>query len=238
MRTITSAQFVSSVNKIWSRSPAQYKSGKSGDFVNGICLCDCIGLGIGAIRDAGSQWTGTHGSNYSFRYEMQSTFQIKSTSQLKIGMCVYKARQPGQAYYNLPSRYAKHPDQRDYYHIGYVVSTNPLRIKHCTTPGDFVQDTKLGKWKFAGYFKCVQPVSINTANKPLNNTVSTWYVVGEGKLNMRYGPSSKYKRIQYLDPGDKVSIITDRPTKQGWVYVLANGKKGYVMSKFISTTPA
>lgn len=94
--------------------------------------CDCIGLIIGALRLAGSKWKWTHGSNYAMRYRMKNTYRIENKNQLQVDQLVYKAHDPGESGYALPEKYAKHADQRDYYHVGVVESVTPLTIVHCT----------------------------------------------------------------------------------------------------------
>lgn len=136
--------FIAQVEAIAQASPV-YRLG--GDGSDGTC--DCIGLVIGAIRQAGGAWMGTHGSNYAARYEMRELLPVTDAGELCLGDVVYKARTPGQAGYALPERYKNDPDQRDYYHVGVVTATSPLEITHCTGPG-IVRDTKLGKWTYRG----------------------------------------------------------------------------------------
>lgn len=141
--------FIAQVEAIAQASPV-YRLG--GDGSDGTC--DCIGLVIGAIRQAGGAWMGTHGSNYAARYEMRELLPVTDAGELCLGDVVYKARTPGQAGYALPERYKNDPDQRDYYHVGVVTATSPLEITHCTGPG-IVRDTKLGKWVYRGRLKKV-----------------------------------------------------------------------------------
>lgn len=68
-----------------------------------------------------------------------------------LGNLVFKAREPGEDKYDLPSSYKNHPDQRDYYHVGVVTSIDPLVISHCTgVPGGIKKDNKLGAWHYTG----------------------------------------------------------------------------------------
>lgn len=113
--------------------------------------CDCIGLIIGAIRLKGGSWTGTHGSNYAARYEMNSFSEIPSVDSLRYGDIVYKHYKPSDSGYALPSRYDDHEDQNDYYHVGVVTSVDPLEITHCTTvSGGIKRDSSLGAWSHFG----------------------------------------------------------------------------------------
>ena len=138
------------VGEIIDSNPV-YKSGGDGRAGE----CDCIGLIIGAIRRAGGEWRGTHGSNYAARNEMQS---LESSPRLEIGMAMYKYYAPGEAGWNLPAAYANHPDQNDYYHVGTVLSVSPLKIAHCTSwsGGNGIKiDTVIGKWRKGGRLKKV-----------------------------------------------------------------------------------
>ena len=139
------------VDEIIDSKPV-YKSGGDGRAGE----CDCIGLIIGAIRRAGGEWRGTHGSNYAARNEMQS---LESSPRLESGTVMYKDYAPGEAKgWNLPAAYANHPDQNDYYHVGTVLSVSPLKIAHCTSwsGGSGIKiDTVIGKWRKGGRLKKV-----------------------------------------------------------------------------------
>ena len=94
---ITLDKFMRGVDEIVNSKPV-YKSGGDGRAGE----CDCIGLIIGAIRRAGGEWRGTHGSNYAARNEMQT---LESPPRLEVGAAVYKYHEPGQAGWNLPAAY-------------------------------------------------------------------------------------------------------------------------------------
>lgn len=147
---ITLIKFLAGLNAIIDSQPS-YKLGQDGR----SGLCDCIGLIIGAIRRAGGEWRGTHGSNYAARNEMQT---LESSPCLEIGTVMYKYYAPGEAGWNLPAAYANHPDQNDYYHVGVVLSVSPLKIAHCTSwsGGSGIKiDTVIGKWRRGGRLKKV-----------------------------------------------------------------------------------
>lgn len=80
--------------------------------------------------------------------------KINDVNDLQIGDIVFKAYEPGDSGYDLPSRYKNggtyyDGDLKDYYHVGVVTSVRPLHITHMTTPTVKV-DTKLGKWGYYG----------------------------------------------------------------------------------------
>ena len=109
--------------------------------------CDCIGLIIGALMRLGLKWDGIHGSNYAARKQTLGLKKIGSVSELSLGDYVYKARPPGHAKYDLPSRYKPNGsyyngDMNDYYHVGVVTSVSPFEITHMTSP-TAKKDTRL-----------------------------------------------------------------------------------------------
>lgn len=160
---ITVERFIQEAFKIQSKKPI-YKPGGSGD--GGTC--DCIGLLIGAVRNGGGKYSGIHGSNYAMR---KATTEVQSTSSgnLYVGAAIYKGKFPGESSYDLPGRYREggsyyNGDLVDYYHVGIVISTNPLQIMHCTKTSKvdgITIDTKLGNWKWFGRFADVQYTSGN-----------------------------------------------------------------------------
>lgn len=84
--TVNVKKFLTEVEAIASEEPA-YKLGHYGQ--DG--LCDCIGLIIGAIRRAGGEWRGTHGSNYAARKEVVALHPIYGSGELQPGEVVFKA---------------------------------------------------------------------------------------------------------------------------------------------------
>ena len=150
--SVTLSAFMTGLEEIAAASPSYRKGGSGKDGT-----CDCIGLIIGALRRAGENWSGLHGSNYAARSEIHSLAPIQRRSDLKIGELVFKAYSPGASGYNLPKRYMEgggsaNGDLWDYYHVGVVMSSNPLRILHMSTKG-IQTDSKLGQWEFHGWCK-------------------------------------------------------------------------------------
>ena len=214
-------KFLTRVEEIAAEGPG-YQHGHSGD----DHLCDCIGLVIGAIRRAGGQWRGTHGTNYAARAEMKYLKPISTTGDLKVGEVVYKSYEPGVGGYNLPARYERGGDgytgdMRDYYHIGVVISVNPLRIRHMTTPKPRM-DTAIGKWSWHGWLKKISE----------GGSMKVTYqakVIG-GALNLRSGPSKSDERIDQIPDGTIVTVTEDLA---GWSKVIFDGREGYVASMYL-----
>lgn len=211
------------VDEIIDSKPV-YKSGGDGRAGE----CDCIGLIIGAIRRAGGEWRGTHGSNYAARNEMQS---LESSPRLEIGMAMYKYYAPGEAGWNLPAAYKNHPDQNDYYHVGTVLSVSPLKIAHCTSwsGGSGIKiDTLLGAWKYGGRLKGLSydseviPMDKARVDAPSGRTV-----------RMRANPADNATIIANVPIGVDVEVLDKRP---GWWQIRHAGKTGWMMDKYLDGT--
>ena len=214
--------FLAEVETIAAEEPA-YQKGHDGH--DG--LCDCIGLIIGAIRRAGGEWRGLHGSNYAARSEMQELLPIGSAGELAPGEVVYKAYEPNQGGYNLSKRYNKSRDRRDYYHIGVVVSTNPLMIRHMTAPKPRM-DTKLGKWGYHGRLKKVD-------YKSEGGQILDRIIIQGGDtaypIKMRAAASDKADVIDKIPQGSEAVLLS---TGGVFSQIAWGGQSGYVMTKFIT----
>lgn len=146
----TVEKYVGKCQEVVDAKPAYVKNKSN------LSECDCIGMDKYAFQECGVSFSSS-GTNYSARKQVDNFRKINGTSDLQIGDAVFKAREPGEAYYDLPARYQPggadyNGDLRDYYHIGTVKSVYPLRIIHMTDP-TAKTDEKLGKWKYAGSWK-------------------------------------------------------------------------------------
>ena len=201
--------------------------------------CDCIGLIIGAIRRAGGEWRGTHGSNYAARNEMQS---LESSPRLEIGTVMYKYYAPGEVGWNLPAAYKNHPDQNDYYHVGTVLSVSPLKIAHCTSwsGGSGIKiDTVIGKWRKGGRLK---KVDYTDATEPTelpqeggDTVIGYINLPATSNVFHRIKPSADAGWFGRINGGERVEIVSDSGE---WTRVKYGGHDGYVQSKFITADPA
>ena len=219
--------FLKSADQIVAENPS-YQLGHDGSDGK----CDCIGLIIGAIRRAGGTWSGTHGTNYAARNEMEYLLPVTDVSDLNVGEIVFKAAKPGQNNYNLPSRYDGDPDKNDYYHVGVVRSVSPLKIVHCTGPG-IVTDTKLGKWNYRGK---LTKVSLEEGEEPMSVINTATVVADSGNtVRMRATPSTK-ERIYWDVPVGTVVPVSGH--QDGWSRVAYNGRAGWMMDKYLFAASA
>ena len=189
--------------------------------------CDCIGLIIGAVRLAGGEWRGTHGSNWAARNAIKGLSRITGAKDLFLGEIVFKAKEPGESGYELPDKYKDSPDRRDYYHVGVVTSLNPLCITHCTSvEGGIKRDNTLGKWNWGGELKYVNygGVDMDVLYKA---TVSA---SNGAPVRMRQQPSVTSKELASIPVGTVVDVLDEL---DGWSQISYGGRDGYMMGKFL-----
>lgn len=211
-------EFVEKVLEIDSEKP-EYRLG--GDGSDGTC--DCVGLCIGAMRRGGIAYNNLHGTNWAARNEAVELWEISIVSELRVGDSVLKAREPGDSGYDLPERYANDRDKRDYYHIGVVVSVNPLKIVHCTTPTTKT-DTTLGRWRFAFLWKQLSEVEM----KPMYKAEVR---LKESKvLHIRSGPGTNSTVVGKIPNGAKCEVLAENNT---WSFVRYEGISGYSASAYL-----
>ncbi len=191
--------------------------------------CDCIGQIVGAVRLAGLKWPWTHGSNYAARYRTNDQHYVGKASEQELGNLVYKARSPGEEKYDLPSTYNKHPDQKDYYHVGVVTNINPLIITHCTSvEGGIKRDNNLGAWHYAGSLNqidgkggSVMPVDYLAVVKAESGTT----------VNLRQNPSTKASVQKTVRVGTTVEVVEEY--NDDWAKIKTDDVAGYMMRKFL-----
>ena len=217
---VTMESFLRGVDAIAEEKPT-YRLGHDGS--DGTC--DCIGLIIGAIRRAGGEWNGTHGSNWTARNAMDTLHAVADPGDLQVGQVVFKAAEPGQSGYNLPDRYKGDADTRDYYHVGVVRSVSPLDIVHCTGPG-IVHDNKLGKWNYAGWLRMVSLGNDEGEATGMQTAVVT--AESGSTVNLRKTP---HGALEDRVPVGSTAQVLD--TMDGWARITVSGKTGWMDMKYL-----
>lgn len=132
--------------------------------------------------------------------------RITSVDELRVGDNVLKAYEPGELGYALPDRYKNDEDQRDYYHMGIVVSVNPLVILHCTTP-TAKTDKALGRWKYAFCWK-----QLTDEEQTMSEIYKAVVTTKRDTLTMRNAPE-----------GDKIGRL---PRGAAWASWLSDRRDG------------
>lgn len=232
---MTITDFLTKVREIASERPA-YRLGRDGS--DG--LCDCIGLIIGAIRRNGIKYTETHGSNWFARHYTSSLMCVTDADDLSLGDIVYKARTPGAAKYDLPSRYDKDPDKYDYYHVGVVTGVNPLEITHCTSSGSvdgITTDGKLGEkdgsWSYKGQLTLIDQITEEDA--PMAGTTGIVTAANGKPVNMRKSPSTQSALVDRVPVGAQVTVNS---YDDSWAQIAYRGATGYMMTKYLEISAA
>lgn len=222
---MTIENFLEKVACIASLAPTYALGGTGADGT-----CDCIGLIIGAVDRNGVSWDGMHGSNWWARYFTADLRQIPDASVLRAGDLVYKARSAGESGYDLPSRYAKHPDQLDYYHVGVVTSTDPLEITHCTSGGGangIVVDTRLGNWGYYGHLTLIDDAMGDAMSDVKTATVTA----DNGKpVNLRKAPTVSGALVDRIAVG---TVVVVESVSNGWAKIVAAGRRGYMSTDYL-----
>lgn len=224
---ISDKTFLTKIEEIAAEEPSYRLGGYGSDGT-----CDCIGLIIGAIRRAGGNWPHTHGSNYAARNQVTELKRITKASDLEVGEAVFKALEPGDEKYALPASYASDPDKHDYNHVGVVLSVEPLRIRHMTSPRPKI-DTSLGKWKYHGWLK---KISRNGEERPTEGGMPMGeliYISGgnpAAPINMRSGNSTSNKILKEIPQGSEAELLD---FGEKWSKIRYKGTEGYVSSVFV-----
>ena len=230
----TREKFVARCEDIVKAKP-KYQLGAS-DLNN----CDCIGMVKYGLRKNGVTLT-TSGTNWTMRHQVTNVRNIRSSGDLKFGDVVFKAKNPGDEGYNLPTKYrvngsSYNGDLKDYCHIGVVKSVSPLKIIHMTSP-TAKTDTTIGKWKRAA---CLKSRYISDSPAPTHEPepkptptedTATVYAETGRYVKMRREPSTKCGLYEEVPIGATVKIVE---FGYEWTKIDYGSRKGwYMMTKFL-----
>ena len=177
---------------------------------------DCAGAFVWAYRQFGESIY--HGSNRIARSYVKELLPI---SRVKPGMAVFKARKPGQQYYDLPAEYRQggaryNGDLNDYYHIGLADGEYVLNAQSAKT--GFVR-SKIQGWACCGELKAVTYSEENMRRQ-----------VTGGKLNLRKSASQAAAIITQIPDGATVTVLEYGET---WCQVAYEGRTGWCMTKYL-----
>ena len=231
MKKISVASFLHGLYSIYEEQP-KYDKGCDGS--NG--KCDCIGMGRGALKREGVEDVkGMNGTNYAARHTILDMQKIKKMEQLRVGDVVLKVRDKDDASMPLPDQYRKSGNdysqkwgETNFTHIGYVVSVNPLRIMHMTSPTAKI-DTGLGNWTYFGRLPWVDYKN----EQETEDLVAGWATVVAEKgstVKMRAKPSTLCRLYWEVPVGAQVVLMEKGDT---WSEIIYAGQSGYMMTKFL-----
>lgn len=193
---------------------------------------DCSGALVYVFRKYGRGIY--HGSNRIARVEVDELLPI---SQAKPGMVAFKARNPGDAKYALPSAYKSggkncNGDLRDFYHVG-VVGQNGKVLNAQSSSTGFVE-SPIKTWTCVGYLKQVDYGDIQEDNMT-NDSIDILYtaeVIAESgsTVRMRSKPLKNAPIVANVKVGTQANILE---ATSDWCQIEVDGKHGYMMSKFL-----
>ena len=183
---------------------------------------DCSGLFVKMYRDQNASIY--HGSNRIFRQYCSETGKLTNVSQLQPGMAVFKWKD------QQPKGYSD--NLGDFSHIGFVVSSNPLKIIHASSAvGCVTTDTKIGKWAYWGKLKDVLYDSENKSEDEGGDIMTAIVYAENGNpVKMRAKPSTASNTYWEVPHNTTVTVSERGDT---WSKIEYNGRTGYMMSKFL-----
>lgn len=192
---------------------------------------DCAGAFVYAYRQHGLSIY--QGSNRMARTEV---LELLPVSAAKPGMMAFKAREPGDKYYDLPDGYkpgGKHydGDLRDWHHVG-LVDEDPRYVLNARSTADgFVRSRISDGWDAVGFAKQID-YSKNDDTEGLEMTGQMATVVAQqGKdVNMRAEPTRKAAVLVKVPIGARIEASD---VQDEWARVVYNGRRGYMMTKFL-----
>jgi len=206
-----------------------YKLGQSG--TNALRQIDCSGAFVRAYRLHNKVIY--HGSNTIYRkYCGEGGLIGGDVSKLEIATAVFKHRLDGKE----PAQYSR-DGIGNLYHIGLVVSVNPLRIIHSTSPVAKV-DFALGGWSRyrrlyeVDYFSLVQPPSGGGNVDPGAGLATVWATSGT-TVKMRALPSRTCSLYWDVPVG---AVVQLHNISDGWGKITHNRRIGYMMEQFLMST--
>lgn len=225
---MTTEAFLASVRTLAAEKPV-YRTGGTG--ADGTC--DCVGLVMGAVSRLQPVRYPLHSSNYFARRETDALTPL-AAAQLQPGMLLYKARQDNGS---LHARYRQggqyhNGDPLDYYHMGVLLTAEPICIVHCTSGGGvngIAYDTALDGWTHAGRLR-----TLDSSEEAAAGTAAV--CTPDGKpLKLRPTPDTAKPYIAKLPHGDTVTLLAEA---DGWAKVRWQQHTGYCMSRYLLRQPA
>lgn len=199
---------------------------------------DCSGAFVYAYKQYGKNIY--HGSNRIARVE---AVQLLPISEAKPGMAAFKARNPGDSRYNLPSSYKKgakyyNGDLRDFYHIGLVSERGTVLNAQSSATG-FVE-SKIDSWTCVAYLKQVDygddAVDDSTENSTedtstAKESIPAVVTAESGKtVNLRATGSLKGMILERVPVGTTVEILDET---DDWALVNSGKYIGFMRTTFL-----
>lgn len=226
-----------SSGQLWTQTAQDKKAStdpgvaKYGQQWVGHRVADCSGAFVYSYRQHGLSIY--HGSN---RIAREYVIELLPPSYAKPGMAAFKAYNPGDKYYDLPSEYKPgsahyNGDLLDYYHIG-LVDDDPAYVINAASTKSGIKHSKLADgWCAVGYLKAVNYNSEENSMEAKQMIVTA----ESGKtVNMRQGPGKRYPVVCAVPIG---SVVTGNMESEGWAFIHYKDKTGYMQTQFLVDAP-
>lgn len=192
---------------------------------------DCSGAFVRAYRQRGLSIY--HGSN---RIAREYVVELLPVSEAKPGMAAFKVRKPGDQLYDLKAEYKPggshyNGDLNDYYHIG-LVDEDPRYVINAQSTAKGVKRSEL-----ADGWSCVARLkSVDYNNGGSDTDMGYLYEAvvdsaNDKPVNLRKQASINAARVAEIPDGTVAKVLNE--VDDDWAEVLANGKMGYMMRKFL-----
>ena len=192
---------------------------------------DCSGAFVYAYRKHGLSIA--HGSNAIARRYIVG--QLLPVSEAEPGMAAFKFKNPGEGGWDLPDKYDRDPDQRDYYHIGLIDEDGAHVLNAQSTQAGFTR-TDLSRWNAVAY---LEDVDYDDAEKKKEEHEMRQAIVtakSGSTVNVRQAPIVTSKLIDRLPIGALVDVEDDLGD---WMKIQYRGDRvGYMMANYLEYTSA
>lgn len=193
---------------------------------------DCSGAFVRAYKAHGRSIY--HGSNRIARKYVE---KLLPPGEAKPGMAAFKARKPGERYYDLPGQYKQggsqyNGDLNDYYHIG-LVDTDPNYVLNSQSTQTGFQRSKLADgWDAVARLKDVDYMDEGSDDE-MGDVLYKAVVdsANDKPVNLRKNPSTNAAVIAHIADGTLVDVLCE--ADGDWAEVRAGGKTGYMMRGFL-----
>lgn len=185
---------------------------------------DCSGMFVRAYKLQGASIY--HGSNTIYRkYLTENRGKITNSKNLKVGMAVFKNRAWTE---NDKSNKWYGDSFGNMYHIGLVVSVNPVRIIHASTNGMRVRkDAYSSAWNYYGELK-----DVNYQEKEVV-PVGQMYVVSSNGLPVNLRSKASTTTGQILKKVPSGTQVTVNELGDQWSNITYDGADGFMQSIFL-----
>ena len=237
---ISVSAFVRKVEEIAARD-LKYRIGGVGK--DGTC--DCIGLIMGAMVELGHEKYDLHSTNYFARYQVDIMRRVGGP--VWAGEIVFRSRTSTDklnARYQAGGRYYT-GTLIDYYHVGVILSVDPLVIVECTEydgHSGILQTTSIDRWEWVAQLQDVDYGGFEETNedggiermKAMQAQYQALVTTNKSPLNVREWAKTGTV-LGDVPKGRMVDVLID--DGDGWPLIRYNELVGYASGDYLTPVP-